>query len=80
MAAMAKMYGTRPSEILGVPGSYEAYCLDHALFVKLGHHLAEQSGESRRRFAPHGYEPPPQKVRAQIPWHGDGPDPLQGPS
>lgn len=68
-----------PSELLGVRGSYEAYCLDHALFVKLGHYLAEQN-DDRPSYRSQGYEIPSQQARASLPWSGDGPDPLQGPS
>lgn len=27
----AKMWGTRPSDILGIEGSYEAFCIDQAV-------------------------------------------------
>lgn len=77
---MAETYGTRPSELLAVSEPYAAFALDEALFVRYRLFLNEQRGDSRRRFAPQGYDPPPAKVRAAIPWHGDGPDPLQGPS
>jgi hypothetical protein len=71
---MAKMYGTRPSEILGVSDPYAAFCLDHALFAKLTHFLAEENGE--RTYRPQGYDPPAKDVLTRIPWQGDGPDPL----
>ena len=78
---MAEAYGTRPSELLGVSDHWLSYCLDEAVFVRRQVAL-EKNRPGGRRFAPQGYDPPPAKVRAQIPWHGDGPDPLRdgGPS
>ena len=77
---MAEAYGTRPSELVGIVDAWPAFCFDEAIFVKHRLWLNEQNENRGRRFAPQGYDPPPQKVRAQIPWSGDGPDPLQGPS
>lgn len=75
---MAKMYGTRPSDLLGVRDPYEAFCLDHACFVKLADYLADEQPDGGRRFRPGGYEMPAASVRASVPWSGPGPDPLGG--
>lgn len=73
---MAEAYGTRPSEILA---SWPAFCLDEALFVRYRLWLAEQQpNEGRSRFRPEGYDPPDVTQRRQIPWSGEGPDPLEG--
>lgn len=70
---MAEMYGTRPSELLGVSDPWLGFCLDEALFVRHRLHLNEKRAGA---FRPDGYGPPGRRDLTVIPWGGDGPDPL----
>jgi hypothetical protein len=72
---MAEMYGTRPSELVGVTEPWLAFCLDEALFVKLSLHRQDAQRDTGR-YREHGFDPPETTDTIRVPWGGDGPDPL----